>query len=60
MPLHHGAVLAVKAKQLGERREPDVPSDVVAAGLPHDHEVVKPIVPIEEGENKIPLTALSD
>ena len=60
VPLHHRAVLAVKAKQLRERREPDVSSNVVATGLPHNHEVVKPIVPIEEGENEIPLTALSD
>jgi hypothetical protein len=50
----------VKAQQLGERGEPDVPTDVVATGLPHDHEVVEPIVSIEEGENETSLTALSD
>ena len=61
MPLHHRAVLAVKAEQLGERGEPDIPSNVVATRPPHDHEVMKPIVSIEEGENEASLAAtLSD
>ena len=51
----------MKAKQFGERGEPDVPSNVVATGPPHDHKVMKPIVSIEEGENEASLcTTLSD
>ena len=61
VPLHHRTVLAVKAEQLGERGEPDIPSNVVATRPPHDHEVMKPIVSIEEGENEASLAAtLSD
>jgi hypothetical protein len=50
----------MKAQQLRERGEPDVPSDVVATSLPYDHEVMEPIVSIEEGENETSLAALSD
>ena len=61
MPLHHRAVLAMETQQLGERGEPDVPSNVVATRPSDDHKVVEPTLSIKEGEHETSLTAaLSD
>ena len=51
----------MKAQQLGERGEPDVPSNVVATRPSNDHKVVEPTLSIEEGEYEASLAAaLSD
>ena len=51
----------METQKLGERGEPDVPSNVVATRPSDDHEVVEPTLSIEEGEHEASLTAaLSD
>ena len=51
----------METQKLGERGEPDIPSNVVATRPSDNHKVVEPTLSIEEGEHKASLTAaLSD
>jgi hypothetical protein len=52
MSLHHRAVFAVKPHELGQRRKPDVPSNVEPfLAISDNLEVMNVLLAIEEGEN---------